>query len=88
MLSWHKRAGDRMNPTIHATEAESPGAAATDGGVHAPVRDFDELDDRAQDVLHEAATDGAVSLDDDEAAAFTDGEVVKFTGYYRITVAR
>jgi len=78
-----------MNPTIHATEAESPGAAATDGGVHAPVRDFDELDDRAQDVLHEAAATGAVSLDDDEtAAAFTDGEVVKFTGYYRITVAR
>jgi len=78
-----------MNPTIHATEAESPGAAATDGGLHASVRDFDELDDRAQDVLHEAAAIGPVSLDDDEtAAAFTDGEVVKFTGYYRITVAR
>jgi len=77
-----------MNPTIHATKAESPAAAVTDGGTHAPVRDFDELDDRAQDVLHEAAAgDGAVYLDDEEAAAFTDGEVVKFTGYYRITVA-
>ncbi|AAG20023.1 MULTISPECIES: hypothetical protein [Halobacterium] len=77
-----------MNPTIHATKAESPGAAATDGGTHAPVRDFDELDDHAQDTLHEAATGGAVHLDDDDAAAFTDGEVVRFTSYYRITVAR
>ena len=77
-----------MNPTIHATEAESPVAAATDGGSHAPVRDFDELDDRAQAVLHEAAVDGGVPLDEADAAAFTDGEVVKFTGYYRITVAR
>jgi hypothetical protein len=88
MIAWHTRAGDRMNPTIHATEAESPAAAATDGGNHAPVRDFDELDDHAQDVLHEAAVDGAVDLDEADAAAFTDGEVVKFTGYYRITVAR
>lgn len=77
-----------MNPTIHATKAESPAAAVTDGGTHAPVRDFDELDDRAQDVLHEAAVGGAVHLDEADAAAFTDGEVVKFTGYYRITVAR
>ncbi|SEW25933.1 hypothetical protein [Halobacterium jilantaiense] len=77
-----------MNATIHATEAESPAAAATDGGTHAPVRDFDELDDRAQAVLHEAAADGTALIDDEDAAAFTDGEVVKFTGYYRITVAR
>jgi predicted amino acid racemase len=76
-----------MNPTIHATKAESPAAAATDGGTHAPVRDFDELDDHAQDVLHEAAVGDAVTLDEEEAAAFTDGEVVRFTGYYRITVA-
>jgi len=76
-----------MNPTLHATKAESPAAAATDGGSHAPVRDFDELDDSAQDALHEAAADGAVALDEAGAAAFTDGEVVKFTGYYRITVA-
>jgi len=77
-----------MNPTIHATEAESPAAAATDGGTDAPVRDFDELDDRAQDALHEAAVGEAVHLDEGTAASFTDGEVVKFTGYYRITVAR
>jgi len=77
-----------MNPTIHATEAESPGDAATDGGSRAPVRDFDELDDRAQTALREAAAGGAAALDDEAAAAFTDGEVVKFTGYYRITVAR
>ena len=77
-----------MNPTIHATRAESPAAAATDGGTHAALRDFDELDDHAQTVLREATADGGVSLDEDDAAAFTDGEVVKFTGYYRITVAR
>ena len=76
-----------MSPTIRATETESFDGAATDGGVHAPVRDFDELDGHAQDALREAATAGPVSLDDEAAAAFTDGEVVNFTGYYRITVA-
>jgi hypothetical protein len=70
-----------MNPTLEATETRVE--TATDA-----VRDFDELDTEAQTVLHDAATGDIVAVPEDAADEFTDGEVVRFTGYYRIRIAR
>ncbi|WP_336036399.1 hypothetical protein [Halobacterium yunchengense] len=69
-----------MNQLLEATEA-TPTADRR-------VRDYDELDDRAQAVLLDAVHDGATTVTEDAADAFDEGELVRFTGYYRVTIAQ
>ncbi|MFC7167597.1 hypothetical protein [Halospeciosus flavus] len=68
-----------MNPTITIEEADSI-------PVDANVRDYDELHDAARAVFPSVVDDTA-EVDERTAAAFVDGEFVKFTGYYRVRVA-
>ncbi|MFB6072102.1 MAG: hypothetical protein ABEJ88_03950 [Halobacterium sp.] len=70
-----------MHPTLETTETR----AVTDD--HA-VRDFDELDDAAQAVFNEATEADGVPIPEETADAFEDGELVRFTGYYRVDIAR
>jgi hypothetical protein len=69
-----------MNPILEATET-SP---ETD---HA-VRDYDELPERAQHALPDAVDSDTVTIPEAAAEEFSDGEVVRFTGYYRVNIAR
>jgi hypothetical protein len=69
-----------MNPLLEATET-TPTAARD-------VRDYDELHDTAQAALPEAVDNEAVSIAEETAENFSDGEVVRFTGYYRVTLAQ
>ncbi|QDX40672.1 hypothetical protein [Salarchaeum sp. JOR-1] len=67
-----------MNPTVRLERAD---AVPQD----ARVRDFDELDSDAQHALPGAVDGDPVTLD--SPTALEDGEIVKYTGYYRISVA-
>jgi hypothetical protein len=69
-----------MNPLLEATETK-PTADRT-------VRDYDELDDRAQAALPDAVDADAIAIPEEAAEGFSDGEVVRFTGYYRVSIAR
>jgi len=67
-----------MNPTVRLERAD---------GVpqDARVRDFDELDSDVQHALPGAVDGDPVTLD--APTTLEDGEIVKYTGYYRISVA-
>ena len=69
-----------MNPRLEAIET-TPSAAID-------VRDYDELHDRAQAAFPEAVANEAVPIPEETARNFSDGEVVRFTGYYRVTLAQ
>ncbi|MFC3477261.1 hypothetical protein [Halobacterium litoreum] len=70
-----------MHPTIEATETVTVTADNA-------VRHFDELDDDAQNALHDAVHGDEGAIPEAAADAFTDGEVVRFTGYYRVDIAQ
>jgi hypothetical protein len=69
-----------MNPILEATET-APETGQT-------VRDYDELPTRAQHALPDAVDSDTVTIPEEAADAFSDGEVVRFTGYYRVNIAR
>ena len=70
-----------MSPTLEATET----GLVTDEQT---VRDYDELPERAKVALPAAVERDAVSIPEAAADGFTDGEVVRFTGYYRVSLGQ
>ncbi len=70
-----------LNPKLRATET----APTT---VEETVRDYDELHDRAQAALPDAVDGDGVTIPEDVADDLSDGEVVRFTGYYRLDIAQ
>lgn len=70
-----------MNPTLEATET-------TDVSADASVRHIDELHDDAQAALSTAADGGRATITEDAATDLADGDVVRFTDYYRVTIAK
>jgi len=70
-----------VNPKLRATET----APKT---VEETVRDYDELHDRAQAALPAAVDGDGVTIPEDVAEDLADGEVVRFTGYYRLDIAQ
>ncbi|WP_143418123.1 hypothetical protein [Halobacterium hubeiense] len=77
----HGTAGEHMNPILEATET----APTT---VEEAVRDYDELHDRAQAALPDAVDGDGVTIPEEVADDLADGEVVRFTGYYRLDLAQ
>ncbi|MFB6270126.1 MAG: hypothetical protein ABEH83_09290 [Halobacterium sp.] len=69
-----------MNPLLEATETTPP--------ADRDVRDYDELHDQAQAALPKAVHNDAVTIPEEAADYFSDGEVVRFTGYYRVDIAQ
>jgi hypothetical protein len=70
-----------MNPILEATET----GCVTDEQT---VRDYDELPERAKAALPAAVERDAVSIPEAAADDFTDGEIVRFTGYYRVSIGQ
>ncbi|WP_232686299.1 hypothetical protein [Halobacterium zhouii] len=70
-----------MNPILETTETNQVSADAT-------VRHIDELHDDAQTALSAAAADGRADISKETATNLSDGEVVRFTGYYRVNIAK
>ena len=70
-----------MVPAVRLESAESVPA---DGSV----RHYDELSEGAQGALPAltSGVPGEAILDEPTARTFTDGEYVKFTDYYQVTV--
>jgi len=68
-----------MNPTVTLERADRVPHDAR-------VRDYDELEADAQHAFP-STPDDAATIDVDSTNVFEDGEIVKYTGYYRITVA-
>lgn len=67
-----------MNPTVKLERADCVPADAS-------VRDYDELDAHAQHAFPSRLEDEA-TLCIDPPTGFEDGEIVKYTGYYRIQI--
>jgi hypothetical protein len=53
----------------------------------ASVRDFDELEWPAKRQFATVVGSGERRIDEETALQFTDGEFVKYTGYYRVLLA-
>lgn len=69
-----------MNPTV-TLEREDPLTA------DAPVRDYDELDHAAQAEFPALVAGETTFVADRVAAGLSDGELVRYGDYYRVTVA-
>jgi hypothetical protein len=69
-----------MNPTVtlESTDGIPDGAA---------VRDYDELARPAKAEFPALVADGRGHVSDEVAAGLDDGEVVRYTRYYRVRVA-
>ncbi|WIV68194.1 hypothetical protein [Natrialbaceae archaeon AArc-T1-2] len=52
-------------------------------GSPSQIRHVDQLDERTKEVFYEAVESGAVGTDE---ADLTDGEVIVYTDYYRVTL--
>ena len=68
-----------MTPTIRARRIEDPSMATR-------VRHYDELPEDAKERLPAIVAGESGVVPAETAAGFRNGEVVKFTGYYRIEV--
>lgn len=69
-----------MNPTVRL-EREEPRR------IDAPVRDYDELDHAAQVEFPSLVSADATFVTDEVAAGLSDGELVRYGDYYRVSVA-
>ena len=70
-----------MNPILEATET-------TEVSADARVRHIDELHDDAQTALSAAADGERANIPEEAAINLSDGDVVRFTGYYRVNIAK
>lgn len=68
-----------MSPTIRTRRVEDPSMATR-------IRHYDELPREAKERFPELLSGEASVVSPETAAGFRNGEVVKFTGYYRIEV--
>ncbi|MFB6069802.1 MAG: hypothetical protein ABEJ76_02155 [Halanaeroarchaeum sp.] len=68
-----------MTPTLRAHEIEDVPAGTR-------VRHYDELAEDAKETFPSVADGGTTVVSPELATRFRDGEVVKFTRYYRIEV--
>ncbi|WP_458209579.1 hypothetical protein [Haladaptatus sp. NG-SE-30] len=69
-----------MNPKITVEPAETIPDDAS-------VRHYDELENGAKQHFPSVVEDGEQTIDVETALQFSDGEFVKFTGYYRVLLA-
>ncbi|USZ67554.1 hypothetical protein NGM10_12555 [Halorussus salilacus] len=67
--------GDARTLRVHPTTAAPPGT---------PVRHFDELPERAQQLLAERPDRGTVAVSPELAATFANEPVVVFSEYLRV----
>lgn len=79
MVPRNTEVGTQMTFTIRTRPVEDPTAGER-------VRHYDELPEDAKERLPDLIDGGPRVVPAETAAGFRDGEVVKFTGYYRIEI--